>query len=98
MGGGQQFIGLGRAAQPIPDGLGVIAATGELNTGFGFPYKRFLHVGATVRHCGADRQSGSVADVREEPMSPSASTSSVEPMSTYLGCNAIGQPIKVDVQ
>jgi hypothetical protein len=31
----------------IPDGLGVLAATSELNTGFGFSYKRFLHIGAT---------------------------------------------------
>ena len=28
-------------------GLGVIAATSELNTGFGFSFKRFQHVGAT---------------------------------------------------
>ena len=47
VGGGQPFIGLGRPAQTIPDGLGVIAATSELNTGFGFSYKRFLHIGAT---------------------------------------------------
>ena len=47
VGGGQPFIGLGRPAQAIPDGLGVIAATSELNTGFGFSYKRFLHIGAT---------------------------------------------------
>jgi hypothetical protein len=47
VGGGQPFIGLGKTAQTIPDGLGVVAATSELNTGFGFSYKRFLHVGAT---------------------------------------------------
>jgi len=47
VGGGQPFIGLGKPAHAIPDGLGVIAATSELNTGFGFSYKRFLHVGAT---------------------------------------------------
>ena len=47
VGGGQPIIGLGKPAQTIPDGLGVVAATSELNTGFGFSYKRFLHVGAT---------------------------------------------------
>ncbi|HEY4817634.1 MAG TPA: hypothetical protein VIH67_09395 [Candidatus Acidoferrum sp.] len=47
VGGGQPIIGLGKTAQTIPDGLGVIAATSELNTGFGFSYKRFLHIGAT---------------------------------------------------
>ena len=48
VGGGQPIIGLGKPAQAIPDGLGVIAATSELNTGFGFSFKRFLHVGATA--------------------------------------------------
>ena len=47
VGGGQPFIGLGKPAQAIRDGLGIIAATSELNTGFGFSYKRFLHIGAT---------------------------------------------------
>ena len=47
VGGGQPFIGLGKPAQTIPDGLGVIAATSELNTGFGFSFKRFLHIAAT---------------------------------------------------
>jgi len=47
VGGGQPIIGLGKPAQAIPDGLGVLAATSELNTGFGFSYKRFLHIGAT---------------------------------------------------
>ena len=47
VGGGQPFIGQGKPAQAIPDGLGVLAATSELNTGFGFSYKRFLHIGAT---------------------------------------------------
>src|SRR6267143_1763078 len=47
VGGGQPYVNLGKPAQAIPDGLGVIAATGELNTGFGFSFKRFLHVGAT---------------------------------------------------
>jgi len=47
VGGGQPFIGLGKTAQAIPEGLGVLAATSELNTGFGFSFKRFLHVGAT---------------------------------------------------
>jgi hypothetical protein len=47
VGGGQPIIGLGKPAHTIPDGLGVVAATSELNTGFGFSYKRFLHVGAT---------------------------------------------------
>jgi hypothetical protein len=47
VGGGQPIIGLGKPARTIPDGLGVLAATSELNTGFGFSYKRFLHVGAT---------------------------------------------------
>ncbi len=47
VGGGQPFVGLGKPAQAIPDGLGVVAATSELNTGFGFSFKRFQHVGAT---------------------------------------------------
>src|SRR6267143_1084503 len=47
VGGGQPIIGLGKPAQAIPDGLGVLASTSELNTGFGFSYKHFLHVGAT---------------------------------------------------
>jgi hypothetical protein len=47
VGGGQPFIGQGKPAQAIPDGLGVLAATSELNTGFGFSFKRFLHIGAT---------------------------------------------------
>ncbi len=47
VGAGQPFVGLGKPAQAIPDGLGVIAATSELNTGFGFSFKRFQHVGAT---------------------------------------------------
>jgi len=38
VGGGQPFVGLGKPAQAIPDGLGVIAATSELNTGFGFSF------------------------------------------------------------
>jgi hypothetical protein len=48
VGGGQPIIGAGKPAQAIPDGLGVLAATSELNTGFGFSYKRFLHIGATA--------------------------------------------------
>jgi hypothetical protein len=47
VGGGQPIVGLGKPAQSIPDGLGVVATTSELNTGFGFSFKRFLHVGAT---------------------------------------------------
>jgi hypothetical protein len=47
VGGGQPFIGAGKPAQAISDGLGILAATSELNTGFGFSFKHFLHVGAT---------------------------------------------------
>ena len=47
VGGGQPIVNLGKPAQAIPDGLGVIAATSELNTGFGFSFKHFQHVGAT---------------------------------------------------
>lgn len=47
VGGGQPFVGLGKPAQTIPDGLGGLAATSELNTRFGFSYLRFLHIGAT---------------------------------------------------
>ena len=35
------------AGQLILPGTGVVAASSELNTGFGFSYKPFLHIGAT---------------------------------------------------
>lgn len=47
--GAQATQGAGQtcAGQPIPPGTGVLAASSELNTGFGFSYKPFLHIGAT---------------------------------------------------
>ena len=47
--GAQATQGAGQtcAGQPIPPGTGVVAASSELNTGFGFSYKPFLHIGAT---------------------------------------------------
>ena len=47
--GAQATQGAGQtcANQPIPPGTGVLAASSELNTGFGFSYKPFLHIGAT---------------------------------------------------
>ena len=47
--GAQATQGAGQtcASQPIPPGTGVVAASSELNTGFGFSYKPFLHIGAT---------------------------------------------------
>lgn len=47
--GAQATQGTGQtcAGQPIPPGTGVVAASSELNTGFGFSYKPFLHIGAT---------------------------------------------------
>jgi hypothetical protein len=47
--GAQATQGAGQtcAGQAIPPGTGVLAASSELNTGFGFSYKPFLHIGAT---------------------------------------------------
>jgi hypothetical protein len=47
--GAQATQGAGQtcAGQPIPPATGVVAASSELNTGFGFSYKPFLHIGAT---------------------------------------------------
>ena len=47
--GAQATQGTGQtcAGQLIPAGTGVMAASSELNTGFGFSYKPFLHIGAT---------------------------------------------------
>ena len=47
--GAQATQGAGQtcAGQPILAGTGVLAASSELNTGFGFSYKPFLHIGAT---------------------------------------------------
>jgi hypothetical protein len=47
--GAQATQGTGQtcAGQPLLPGTGVPAASSELNTGFGFSYKPFLHIGAT---------------------------------------------------
>jgi hypothetical protein len=47
--GAQATQGAGQtcAGRPLPAGAGVTAASSELNTGFGFSYKPFLHIGAT---------------------------------------------------
>ena len=47
--GAQATQGTGQtcAGQLIPAGTGVMAASSELNTGFGFSYKPFLHIGAS---------------------------------------------------
>ncbi len=47
--GAQATQGTGQtcAGRPIPARTGVVAASSELNTGFGFSYKPFLHIGAT---------------------------------------------------
>ena len=47
--GAQATQGAGQtcAGQTIPPATGVVAASSELNTGFGFSYKPFLHIGAT---------------------------------------------------
>ena len=47
--GAQATQGAGQtcAGQALPAGTGVTAASSELNTGFGFSYKPFLHIGAT---------------------------------------------------
>lgn len=47
--GAQATQGAGQtcAGQPLLPGTGVLAASSELNTGFGFSYKPFLHIGAT---------------------------------------------------
>jgi len=42
LGGGQKVNGV-----PIPAGQGIVAATGQLDTGFGFDYFPDLHIGAT---------------------------------------------------
>jgi len=44
---GTQGAGQTCAGQPLLPGTGVVAASSELNTGFGFSYKPFLHIGAT---------------------------------------------------
>ncbi len=45
----QGFLGIGKKVngQPIPTGLGLVAATGVLDTGFGYTYGPSLHIGAT---------------------------------------------------
>jgi hypothetical protein len=47
--GAQATQGAGQscAGKPLLPGTGVPAASSELNTGFGFSYKPFLHIGAT---------------------------------------------------
>ena len=47
--GAQATQGAGQtcAGKPLLPGTGVLAASSELNTGFGFSYKPFLHIGAT---------------------------------------------------
>lgn len=47
--GAQATQGAGQSCggKALPAGTGVIAASSELNTGFGFSYKPFLHIGAT---------------------------------------------------
>ena len=47
--GAQATQGAGQSCggKPLPPGTGVVAASSELNTGFGFSYKPFLHIGAT---------------------------------------------------
>jgi hypothetical protein len=45
----QQTLGAGQTAggKPIPTGLGVVASSSVLDTGFGFTYGPSLHIGAT---------------------------------------------------
>ncbi len=45
----QTILGAGQTAggHPIPTGLGLVAATGILDTGFGYTYGPSLHIGAT---------------------------------------------------
>ncbi len=45
----QRLLGAGQtvAGHPIPTGLGLVAATGVLDTGFGYTYGPYLHIGAT---------------------------------------------------
>ncbi len=45
----QALLGLGKTAggKPIPAGLGLVAATSILDTGFGYTYGPSLHIGAT---------------------------------------------------
>ncbi|HEY6925753.1 MAG TPA: hypothetical protein VI653_19900 [Steroidobacteraceae bacterium] len=47
--GAQATQGAGQscAGKPLPPQAGIVAASSELNTGFGFSYKPFLHIGAT---------------------------------------------------
>ncbi len=47
--GAQATQGAGQtvAGQPVPTGAGIVAASSELTTGFGFSYKPNLHIGAT---------------------------------------------------
>lgn len=45
----QSLLGAGKSAggRPIPQGLGLVAATSILDTGFGYTYGPSLHIGAT---------------------------------------------------
>ena len=45
----QSLLGAGKTAggKPIPQGLGLLAATSILDTGFGYTYGPSLHIGAT---------------------------------------------------
>jgi hypothetical protein len=45
----QQILGVGQTAggRVIPSGLGVVASSSVLDTGFGFTYGPSLHIGAT---------------------------------------------------
>ncbi len=45
----QELLGVGKKAggKPIPQGLGLVAATSILDTGFGYTYGPSLHLGAT---------------------------------------------------
>jgi hypothetical protein len=46
----QQILGVGQTAggKVIPTGLGVVASSSVLDTGFGFTYGPSLHIGATA--------------------------------------------------
>jgi hypothetical protein len=45
----QQQLGVGKTVggKAIPQGLGLVAATSVLDTGFGYTYGPSLHIGAT---------------------------------------------------
>jgi hypothetical protein len=53
---GQSELGKGQTANKvaIPKGLGIVAASSPLNTGFGFGYYPYLHIGATAWFCMAE--------------------------------------------